>query len=90
MTTREPEFPPRLMAALRAPHDTTPDDFRRRFPHADTTTTESEREHPAFDILFRDAIEDWHERNGWDITMPPGVKTQLAQQIRDDLTWAQG
>ncbi|WP_155976888.1 hypothetical protein [Nocardia sp. 348MFTsu5.1] len=89
MTTREPTFPPHIMAALRSPQGTTAEDIYRQFPHARPTYTPPPIDHTELNARLHDAHDDWHRRHGWHIDMPQNIKEQLAQQIRDDLIWEQ-
>jgi hypothetical protein len=89
MSTREPSFPPHIMAALRSPEGTTVEDIYRQFPDTRPASTPPPVDRSELNARLHDAHDDWHRRNGWHIDMPPEVNEQLAQQIRDDLLWEQ-
>lgn len=91
MTNLRYQFPPHIIAALRAPEGTTVEEIYARFPDAAPTKhTAKSAQTPPDDADFRaryqDAVDDWHDRNGWK-AMPHHVAQQLAEQIRTDIVW---
>ena len=78
------EIPPIIKAALRAQEGTTPDEIEERFAES----TPDRQEDNVFELLYRDALDDWCERNDR-YRVPSSVAQQIAAQIRADLAWAQ-
>ncbi|RPA06213.1 hypothetical protein EEB19_10150 [Gordonia sp. OPL2] len=91
MTDPSYQFPPHIVAALRAPEGTTVEEIYARFPDAAPKQYPAETMQPPpddadFRARYQDAVDDWHSRNGWK-AMPHHIALQLAEQIRTDIVW---
>ncbi|WP_083862640.1 hypothetical protein [Gordonia soli] len=77
-------LPPHIIAALRAPEGTTPDEIRAQFPELQEQT-------PRIDPNeYRSRVEDayyrWQQQNSW-VHLPDDVSRRLADQVRSDMEW---
>lgn len=94
MTDNSYQFPPHIIAALRAPEGTTVEEIYARYPEAvpvqhAAKTVQSSADDADFRARYQDALDDWHGRNGWQ-RMPNQIAQQLAEQIRTDIAWERG